>query len=101
MIGEPAKFKLDPLRIRLIKVLKSHVEDGEAENMDFAWLLLALVSGHVHLEDPHFVMDYFNLTIHAPEGVGLYTLLQVKTPPLSVISTRMVCKYLEEKILRN
>ena len=29
------------------------------------------------LQDPQFVMEYFNNSIHTPEGVGLYTLLQV------------------------
>ena len=63
------------LKPKILKVLKSHVYSEE--NSNFAWLLLALVSGHVHLEDPQFVMDYFNDSIHTPEGVGLYTLLQV------------------------
>ena len=30
-----------------------------------------------YLQDPQFVMEYFNNSIHTPEGVGLYTLLQV------------------------
>ena len=47
------------------------------ENGNAAWLLFSLVTPHLPLPDPHFVMDYFNTSIHTPEGVGLYTLLQV------------------------
>ena len=60
---------------QILGVLKTHVYSDE--NSNYAWLLLALVSGHVHLEDAQFVIDYFNTSIHTPEGVGLYTLLQV------------------------
>ena len=48
------------------------------ENGNAAWLLFSLVTPHLPLSDPHFVMDYFNTSIHTPEGVGLYTLLQVR-----------------------
>ena len=42
-----------------------------------AWMLLGLISAHVPCKDPHMVMEYFNTSINTPEGVGLYTLLQV------------------------
>ena len=64
------------IKPQVVVALKSHVYEN-SENADFAWLLLALVSGHVRMDDPGFVMDYFNTSIHTPEGVGLYTLLQV------------------------
>ncbi len=51
-----------------------------------AWLLLALVTGHLPLQDPHYVMEYFNNSIHTPEGVGLYTLLQVLRVLLASVS---------------
>ncbi len=54
--------------------LKSHID---TENSNAAWLLFTLVTPHVPLIDPHFVMEYFRNSIHTPEGVGLYTLLQV------------------------
>ena len=60
----------------ILAVLLSHVKEG-SEHSNYAWCLLALVSGHVPLKDPQFVMEYFNTSIHTPEGVGLYTLLQV------------------------
>lgn len=66
--------KAGQLKPTLLKLLKSHIH---TENGNAAWLLLALVSGHVPLQDPQYVMDYFNTSIHTPEGVGLYTLLQV------------------------
>ena len=40
-------------------------------------MLLGLISAHVPCKDPHMVMEYFNTSINTPEGVGLYTLLQV------------------------
>lgn len=68
-----AKDKL--LTPGILKTLKSHIDSPD--NSSYAWLLLALISGHLAIEDPMFVMDYFNASIHAPEGVGLHTLLQV------------------------
>ena len=62
------------LKPNVLETLKSHVH---TENNDSAWLLLNLITNHVPLQDPHFVMEYFNTSIHTPEGVGLYTLLQV------------------------
>ncbi|TRY62148.1 hypothetical protein TCAL_11306, partial [Tigriopus californicus] len=62
------------LKANVIIVLKTHVH---TENNDLAWLLLSLISAHVSIADPHFVMEYFNTSIHTPEGVGLYTLQQV------------------------
>ncbi len=62
------------LKPSILKVLKSYVGTG---NNDHAWLLLSLVTVYLPLQDPHFVMDYFKGTIHTPQGVGLYTLLQV------------------------
>ena len=41
------------------------------------WMLFGLISAHVPCKDPGMVMDYFNNSIINPEGVGLYTLLQV------------------------
>ena len=41
------------------------------------WMLFGLISAHVPCKDPGMVMDYFNASIVNPEGVGLYTLLQV------------------------
>ena len=49
-------------------------------------MLLALVTGHLPLQDPHYVMEYFNNSIHTPEGVGLYTLLQVLRVLLASVS---------------
>ena len=62
------------LKAPVYNVIKSHVN---TENGNAAWLLFSLVTPHLPLSDPHFVMDYFNTSIHTPEGVGLYTLLQV------------------------
>ncbi len=42
----------------------------DTENKDYAWLLLSLVTVHVPVQDPHFVMEYFNTSIHMPEGVS-------------------------------
>ena len=42
-----------------------------------AWMLFSLVTAHIPCRDPGHVMDYFNTAIVNPEGVGLYTLLQV------------------------
>merc|ERR1712223_2020805 len=64
------------LQPSILELLKTHVE-AKSQYSNYAWLLLALVSGHVPLKDPQFVMEYFNNSIHTPEGVGLYTLLQV------------------------
>ena len=49
-------------------------------------MLLALVTGHLPLQDPQYVMEYFNNSIHTPEGVGLYTLLQVLRVLLASVS---------------
>lgn len=57
------------LKANMIMVLKTHVH---TENNDLAWLLLSLISGHVSIADPHFVMEYFNTSIHTPEGVWMY-----------------------------
>jgi hypothetical protein len=46
--------------------LESHLK---TENKDSAWLLLALISGHVQLRDPAFAMEYFIESIHSREGV--------------------------------
>eukprot|EP00095_Tigriopus_kingsejongensis_P003824 maker-scaffold2482_size15237-snap-gene-0.3 protein:Tk03824 transcript:maker-scaffold2482_size15237-snap-gene-0.3-mRNA-1 annotation:"condensin-2 complex subunit d3" len=62
------------LKANVIDILKTHIH---TENNDLTWLILSLISGHVTIPDPHFVMEYFNTSIHTPEGVGLYTLLQV------------------------
>lgn len=70
--GQWAKDQM--LKPSLFKSLKSHID---TENSNAAWLLMALVTGHVPLQDPQYVMEYFNNSIHTPEGVGLYTLLQV------------------------
>lgn len=70
--GQWAKDKL--LKPSLLKLLKTHVD---SDNANSAWLLLALITGHVPLENPQYVMQFFNNSIHTPEGVGLYTLLQV------------------------
>jgi TolA-binding protein len=42
-----------------------------------AWMLLGLISAHIPCKDPQSVMEYFSRYIKEPEGVGLYTLLQV------------------------
>ena len=42
-----------------------------------AWMLIGLITAHIPCKDPGTVMDYFNDAIANPEGVGLYTLLQV------------------------
>ena len=47
---------------------------------------MASVTGHVPLQDPQYVMEYFNNSIHTPEGVGLYTLLQVLRVLLASVS---------------
>lgn len=71
------------LKPTLFKSLKSHID---TENSNSAWLCLALITGHVPLQDPAYVMDYFNDSIHTPEGVGLYTLLQVLRVLLASVS---------------
>merc|ERR1719322_546086 len=63
------------LKPSILDILKTHVEGSQ--NTSHAWLLLGLVSAHIPLKDPQFVMDYFISSIHEPQGVGLYTLLQV------------------------
>ena len=41
------------------------------------WMLFGLLTAHIPCKDPGRVMDYFTEAIVNPEGVGLYTLLQV------------------------
>lgn len=71
------------LKAGLFKNIKSHID---TENSNSAWLLLALITGHIPLQDPQYVMEYFNNSIHTPEGVGLYTLLQVLRVLLASVS---------------
>ena len=75
--------KEEKLKPSLLRSLKSHID---TENSNSAWLLMALVTGHVPLQDPKYVMEYFNHSIHTPEGVGLYTLLQVLRVLLASVS---------------
>ena len=75
--------KEEKLKPGMLKVLKTHVG---TENANSAWLLLAQITGHVPLQDPQYVMDFFNNSIHTPEGVGLYTLLQVLRVLLASVS---------------
>ena len=42
--------------------------------------------GFFSISDPQYVMEYFNNSIHTPEGVGLYTLLQVLRVLLASVS---------------
>eukprot|EP00092_Neocalanus_flemingeri_P019653 GFUD01021285.1.p1 GENE.GFUD01021285.1~~GFUD01021285.1.p1 ORF type:complete len:1759 (-),score=675.16 GFUD01021285.1:47-5323(-) len=58
----------------VLSILQSYI--GTDHNGP-AWMLLGLISTHVPCKDPHMVMEYFNTSISTPEGVGLYTLLQV------------------------
>ncbi len=58
------------LKASILATLKTHVN---TENNDNAWLLLSLVTAHLPLQDPHFVMDYFKTSIHTPEGVSIFT----------------------------
>ena len=44
------------------------------------------VQGFFSISDPQYVMEYFNNSIHTPEGVGLYTLLQVLRVLLASVS---------------
>jgi hypothetical protein len=67
-------------------VIKSHVN---TDNSNAAWLLLSLITPHIPLRDPHFVMEYFNTSIHTPEGVGLYTLLQVRVAGMQILDYRI------------
>lgn len=56
------------LKPTIMGTLKTHVN---TENNESTWLLLSLISAHVPLPDPHFVMEYFNTSIHTPEGVSI------------------------------
>ena len=55
----------------IMSLLKTHVHTS---NNDHAWLLLSLITVHIPLHDPHFVMEYFNSSIHTPEGVSILIL---------------------------
>merc|ERR550532_1181814 len=79
--GQWAKNGL--LKSRILKCLKTHLD---TENSNSAWLLLALITSHVPLDNPKYVMEYFERSIHTPEGVGLYTLLQVLRVLLASVS---------------
>ena len=57
-----------------------------SENNGSTWMLLGLISAHVPCKDPGMVMDYFNNSVVNPEGVGLYTLLQVLKVLLASVS---------------
>ena len=48
-----------------------------SEHNGSTWMLFSLITAHVPCKDPGMVMDYFNTSIVNPEGVGLYTLLQI------------------------
>ena len=48
-----------------------------SEHNGSTWMLFGLITAHVPCKDPGMVMDYFNTSIVNPEGVGLYTLLQI------------------------
>ena len=63
--------------------LQSHIG---TENNGSTWMLFGLISAHVPCKDPGMVMDYFNNSIVNPEGVGLYTLLQVLKVLFSSVS---------------
>ncbi len=80
------------LKPSVLSVLKTHVG---TENNEHAWLVLSLVTVHLPLQDPHFVMSYFKDTVHSPEGVGLYTLLQV----LRVLFASVARLAAEERLL--
>ena len=54
--------------------LQSHIG---SEHNGSTWMLFGLITAHVPCKDPGMVMDYFNTSIVNPEGVGLYTLLQI------------------------
>ena len=54
--------------------LESHLESA---NKDSAWLLLALISGHVPLKDPQFAMTFFNESIHTEAGVRSLAVLTI------------------------
>ncbi|CAB4055927.1 NCAPD3 [Lepeophtheirus salmonis] len=71
------------LKSSIFKMIRSHIN---TENNDRAWFLLAVITNHVPLQDPHFVMEYFNASIHTQQGVGLYTLIQVLSVLLSSVS---------------
>ena len=63
--------------------LQSHIN---SDNNGSMWMLFGLISAHVPCKDPGSVMDYFNTSIINPEGVGLYTLLQVLKVLFSSVS---------------